>query len=49
MPIYECKPCQGEGKIYETNTKPDEPYQCVCNRAENFIAAGDICLKQQEV
>jgi hypothetical protein len=49
VPIYECKPCEGEGKIYETNSKPNEPYQCVCDRGENFLEAGDICLRQQAV
>jgi hypothetical protein len=49
VPIYECIPCQGEGKIYDDNGPADQPYRCVCNKQANYRAAGDICLLDQDV
>ena len=36
IPIYECVPCQGEGKIYDKNVGEGEAWKCVCDQSRNF-------------
>jgi len=43
-PIYECVACEGEGKIYDTNNKQVDGYQCVCDKSQDYVTAGDICI-----
>ena len=46
IPIYECKPCIGIGKIYDTNQNADTFYQCVCDRANRFVTGGEDCFEE---
>ena len=44
--IYECQRCPLEGQIYDTDS---DPYQCICSNNLNYLTAGDICLKEDEI
>ena len=42
IPVYQCDPCVGDGKIYDTNSKPQ--WKCTCDKANDFVVAGDSCI-----
>lgn len=48
VPAYECKKCEGLGKIYKRDQTSSilKPQQCVCDERE-YITAGDTCIPNQ--
>lgn len=47
IPIYECRKCEGEGKVYKQPLEGFGAYECVCDTL-TYTAAGDICIKNTE-
>ena len=46
FPAYRCQRC-AEGRVISGTG--DEPRVCICDEAQNYIQAGDMCLAEDEI